>query len=129
VLWRKSGRAGNGSSAAVECRPGDDGLSLVLAAADGGLYRVAVDYDLERAGRNLLLVRNNISVMGGQGGFVSIDPDAKRTEFPVYASGSGPTTLEIHVLGRRPVAFRINSCSASRVPQPDGEVFRPAIQN
>ena len=129
VLWRKSGAASMGQSATTECRPGGDGMSTILFAAAPGLYRVQMDYDLARAGRNLLLVRNNISVMGGEGGFVSLDPDAKRTEFPVEVRAAEPTALEVHLLGNRPAAFKIASCSASQVPAPAQEVFRPAVSN
>ena len=69
VLWRKSGAASVGSERRDRVPAGSDGLSIVLFPTAAGLYRVQMDYDLARAGRNLLLVRNNYFRHGRGGWF------------------------------------------------------------
>lgn len=113
VVWSKGGRASwSPRACSVENGPRP---TLSVEGDRRALYEVTLHYRLRGAGRRALLrVRNNINVVDG--GYLSIDPNARTAIFPVVAANGERLDLNIVSAPEHPMTLELEGCSAQHVP-------------
>lgn len=122
IVWQKS--ESTRPSKSIDCHFDHKGIPLLmLNAQDSGFYEIEMEYNFSGTGRALIMVRNNLSFGADAGGYVSIDPKARRVKFPVYIPKAGVAPLDIKFIGTSYNNFQINSCSAQKISLVDGEVL------
>jgi hypothetical protein len=87
---------------------------LMAKAPEEGLYALEVRYTLKRSGRQILLVKNNLSFVLDAAGYASVDPGADSTTIPVLLTSAGENQLPIKLFGSPPEMLSIRSCSLKK---------------
>ena len=113
IVWKK--RALPRAIESVQCKIGDDPVSVAVETPQPGYYEIKLEYQFQARGRQLLMARNYISYGSDEDGFASLDPHGTRAVFPLYARHAGTTLITFKVFGRSPAELRVTSCSASRI--------------
>jgi hypothetical protein len=116
VYKRKVGALPVATQKVVGCSWVPSDFSLVLDAdAPPGLYSVSIKYTPMK-GRGLILIENFISIPAYALGYVSIDPLAGASEFPVSKTGLVGVKMIVRLLGNfQNQPFEILECAAIRV--------------
>jgi hypothetical protein len=116
VYKRKAGGFTKPTQKAINCNWVQSLSSLVFeSTVPPGLYSVIIKYT-PMGGRVLLLIENRISIPIDSHGYVSIDPLAGASEFPVAMSGSVGEKMKVRLLGNsQNQRFEIWQCSAIRI--------------
>jgi hypothetical protein len=116
VYKRKAGRFTKPTPKAINCNWVQSESSLVFESdAPPGLYSVSIKYT-PMGGRVLLLIENRISIPTDAHGYVSIDPLAGASEFPIVMSGSVGEKMNVRLLGNfQNQRIEIWQCTAIRI--------------
>lgn len=116
VYKRKTGLFSLPPLKKINCRWVASESSLVFdPVVHPGLYSVSIKYK-PMEGRGLLLIQNRISMPSDAHGYVSLDPLAGASEFPVALAGGPHEKLGVKVLGNfHNQRFVIGQCHAARV--------------
>ena len=112
----------------VACRVSGSG-TIHIDSKGAGYYEVSVDYEVPNPSRSLFEVENNLNVAGGIPGWLSIDPRASTSTFPVRVRQVTPG----HTVAFRRVpewekgpGFTLKSCEAREVViAPEQQIVLP----
>jgi hypothetical protein len=120
VVWAKSAHATwSPRACSVENGPVP---TLRVQGEQRALYEVTLHYRLQgREHRALLRVRNNINVVDG--GYLSIDPNARTATFPVLAGSAERLDLNIVSAPEHLRTVELEGCTAQLVPFSHPEVI------
>ncbi len=114
VIWRRGAKH---VFQPMECRVAEQGAGIVVNVTTSGYAEIEVAYRVAgEPKRKLVMLRNNINVVGGIRGYFSIDPSKTSLLFPAYFKEKGKQVLDFRVLPERsPAAIEIVSCQARKI--------------
>jgi hypothetical protein len=106
------------------CNAVNEKKLLEFEDIDAGFYEIEINYDFSNSGRIIAMMKNNISFIGG---YMSIDPYAKKAIFPAYFSENGKNTLDTYFIGNLSDTATISSCIAKKITFEDTEVLHVVV--
>jgi hypothetical protein len=122
VIWR---RGATNVFEPLDCRIAEQGAGVVVIARKTGYAEIEVTYRVDDdPKRKLVMLRNNINIVGGMRGYFSIDPSKTSLVFPAFLKEKGPQALDFRVVPRRTTAMvRATSCKARQIGRAIPEVL------
>lgn len=114
VIWRRGAKH---VFQPMECRVADDGAGMVVSAMTSGYAEVEVVYRVAGGPRRkLVMLRNNINIVGGIRGYFSVDPAKTSLVFPAYLKEKGQQVLDFRVVPAQSSAVvSVESCQAGMI--------------
>ena len=99
---------------------------FIVSAPSEGYYEVTLDYQFDRlSSTSLLLVRNDLNYAAGGGGYISLDPRASASTFPVAIFQPGESIFDFRLVTAKDdfSRLRIHRCAAKKILFEDKEVL------
>ena len=121
VVWKKVSMTRTHKN--VLCEISNDRRRFSIANDSPGFFRVSMRYHFIRSGRQLIMMRNNISYGGDESGYISLDPDSTTATFPILLEAGSSGVYDARTVGGLISNFEIESCKVEQINFANSEIL------